>query len=144
MGTFVGTVSGVARNSKIYENTARVAVAYRQKENNQWVDKWANVILFGKQAERFKEYGGNGSVITATGNVSLNVYVKGDGTTTASIELMAMSFDILQKPGTPQANPAQAPRPQPNRAHASQPQQPNRQTTNAPPADNFDDTDVPF
>ena len=144
MGTFVGTVSGVARNSKIYENTARVAVAYRQKENNQWVDKWANVVLFGKMAERFKEHGGNGSVITATGNVSLNVYVKGDGTTAASVELMAMSFDILQKPGTPQATPAQAPRPQPNRAHASQPQQPNRQPTNAPPADDFEDDSIPF
>ncbi len=144
MGTFVGTVSGVARSSKIYGETVKIGVAYRQKEKGQWVDKWANVILFGKQAERFKEHGGDGCVITATGNVSLNVYVKSDGSTAASVELMAMSFDILQKAGQPQSTPAQAPRPQANRAHASQPQQPNRQQTNTPPANDFDDTDVPF
>jgi len=144
MGTFVGTVSGVARSSKIYGETVRLGVTYRQKENKEWVDKWANVILFGKQAERFKEHGGDGCVITATGNVSLSVYTKGDGTTAASVELMAMSFDILQRAGQPQSTPSQSPRPQANRAHASQPQQPNRQPTNTPPADDFDDTDVPF
>lgn len=146
MGTFVGTVCGVARNSKIYESTVRVAVAYRQKENNQWVDKWANVVLFGKQADRFRDHGGNGCVITATGNVSLNVFTKSDGSTAASIELMAMSFDIIQKAAQPQATPAQAPRPQQNRAHASRQDQPNRQPTNSPPpSDDFaDDDSVPF
>jgi single-stranded DNA-binding protein len=144
MGTITATVCGVAANSKTYNETVRFAVKYRQKENNQWVDKFANVVLFGKSAERFKEHGGNGAVVTATGNVSLNMYVRQDGTTAASIDVIANSFDIIQKAGQPQATPAQAPRPQPNRAHASQPAQPNRQPTNAPPADDFGDDDIPF
>lgn len=145
MGTATITVCGVACNAKFHNEMAKFGVKYRQKENGQWVDKWVNVVLFKQAAERFKEHGGNGDVISATGNASLNVYVKSDGSTAASIEVLASSFDIIQKAGQPQATPAQAPRPQPNRAHASQPSQPNRQPTNAPPIDDgFNDDDVPF
>lgn len=144
MGILIGTISGVAKNAKSYESMVKFGLPYRQKENNAWVDKWVNVVLFGKSAERFKEHGGNGSVVTATGNVSINSYTKSDGSVATSLELSAISFDIIQKAAQPQATPAQAPKPQPNRAHASQPSQPNRQPANNAPADDFDDSDVPF
>lgn len=144
MGVLTGTITGVARNTKSYESTVKFALPYRQKEGQNWVDKWVNVVLFGKSAERFKEHGGNGTIVSVVGNISLNSYTKGDGTVSTNIELMAMSFDIIQKANQPQATPAQAPRPQPNRAHASQPSQPNRQATNAPPDDFGIDDDIPF
>jgi single-stranded DNA-binding protein len=144
MGKFVGVVSGIAKNSKFYNGVAKFAVAYRQKENNEYVDKWVNVCLFGKAADRFKEYGGNDCFVTATGNVSLSTYTKNDGTTATNIELIAFDFDIIKRAAQPQAAPAQAPRPKPDRSHATRPDQPARQPTNAPPIDDYDDSDIPF
>lgn len=143
MSSFTGTIAGTARNVKTYEGVVKFALPYRQKENNNWVDKWANVVLFGKLADRFKEHGGDKCIVAVSGDISLNVYQKNDGSTSATVEILASRLDILQKVGQPQQTPAQSPRPQPNRAHASQKTQPNRQPTNAPP-DDFDDDSVPF
>ena len=144
MGKFVGTITGIARNHKVYNGVVKFAISYRQKESGQYVDKWANVVLFGKMGERFTEYAGDGCIVMATGSISLNSYTKSDGNTVYSVELIASDFDIIQKAGVSQASPAQAARPKPDRSHATKPQQPNRQPA-PPPVDDFsDDSDVPF
>ena len=57
--------------------------------------QWVRVTAFGKQAERLAEYLKKGSGVSVSGELSLNEFVKKDGTQSASLELKAYDIKLV-------------------------------------------------
>ena len=111
--------------------------------SEQWKDKagqkqekteWHRVVLFGKVAEIAGQYLNKGSQVYIEGKLQTREWEK-DGVKRYSTEVVVDMQGTMQLLGGKQSGD------QPQRQQAHNPQ---RQSQKAAPADDFDDSDIPF
>lgn len=113
--------------------------------SEQWKDKitgekkerteWHRVVFFGKLAEIAGEYLHKGSKVYISGQFRTNKYKDNDGHDRYSTSVVASEMKMLdRKPGSEEGGE------RPARAQNAT----SRPAQSAPPADNFEDDDIPF
>ena len=114
------------------------SVAVKSGYGDNAKTSWVNVAMFGKRAEsRLPDYLLKGQKVLVTGEANLHEYQKKDGTTGASIEVVADDIELIGAKEEGQPRPPVSPTPGWNQAQqpAHQPQQ---------SSVDMDSDDIPF
>lgn len=112
----------------------------KQTGENQERTEWHRVVLFGKLGEIAGEYLKKGRQVYIEGSLRTNKYTDKDGVERYSTDIVANEMQMLGGQG------GDGERPQRGNNEAGKREYTNRRTApqSAPPADSFEDDDIPF
>ena len=124
-GRDVKTGTAGANNTPFLSFPLGVEVGFGERKHTIWI----GCTLYGKRAGgKLAQWLGKGSKVGVQGEIDLDMYTKGDGTTGATISLKINELSLLDGKEIAQA-------PVQQQAPAAQQQ---------PAVDDFDDSDIPF
>jgi single-strand DNA-binding protein len=124
-------IAALASGQTVAKLSVAVADDYKDKQGNK-VERtnWVNIVAFGQLADIIARFVQKGSKIYIAGKFTTRSWEDQSGQKRYATEVVADNMQLLdgkQSDSAPQSAPA--------RQHQSQP---------APPADDFDDQEIPF